>query len=591
VLFLEKKISMKAAGIAIPFAAMLGACGGGDDSSPPPVASIPQLTPATGATLGSCAGLATSLSLPNTTITSATPVAAGALTVAGTDTIPAHCLVSGEMFKRIGPIDGVQYAIKFEMRLPNEWNGRFFYQANGGKDGTVVTASGGMPGGGPTTTGLSQGFAVLSSDMGHENSLYPLGGVPFGLDPQARLDFGYNAVAQLTPMAKNLIKAAYGKGPDRSYMVGCSNGGRHAMVAAARFADMYDGILAGDPGFNLPKASLAQVYGVQQYASISSNDPGTGKADINTAFSTADLNLLSSKVLEKCDALDGAKDGIVSDLHSCQTAFNLNTAVATCTGAPDGTCLTADQKKVLGNVFAGVKNSSGTPLYAPFPFDAGVNGSGWRTWKFAYAVQPIRDPGGLAFIYITPPLSVAEFGTSATAGLDYALGFNFDTDAPKIYASNSIYTQSSIQFDTPPDPTNLSTLKNRGAKMIVYQGGSDPVFSIDDTINWYQGLTAANNGDATNFVRMFEVPGMNHCNGGPSVDQFDLLTPLVNWVEKGVAPDAVKSTARGPGANVVNTEVPADWAANRSRPLCAYPKVAKYKGSGSLEDAASFSCT
>src|SRR6185437_15240444 len=143
-----------------------------------------------------------------------------------------------------------------------------------------------------------------------ENSLYALGGVPFGLDPQARLDFGYNAVAQLTPMAKNLIKAAYGKPPDRSYMVGCSNGGRHAFVAATRFADQFDGILAGDPGFNLPKASVAQVYGVQQYSPISAIDPTTGNPDINTAYSVADMQLLSSKILEKCDALDGATDGI-----------------------------------------------------------------------------------------------------------------------------------------------------------------------------------------------------------------------------------------------------------------------------------------
>ncbi len=204
--------------------------------------------------------------------------------------------------------------------------------------------------------------------------------------------------------------------------------------------------------------------------------------------------------------------------------------------------------------------------------------------------MPIRDPGGLAFLYITPPLSVAQFGTGPTAGYDYAMGFNFDTDAPKIAATDATYTQSSLDWDTPPHPTDLAALKQRGSKMMVYQGGADPVFSIDDTITWYKALTAANGGDATNFVRFYDVPGMNHCNGGPSTDQFDMLAPLVKWVEGGVAPETIMSTARGPGSNVVNTDLPANWAPNRTHPLCVFPKVAHYNGSGSMDDGSNYTC-
>jgi len=176
--------------------------------------ALPQLSAATGASLSSCPQLATAFRFANTTIASAESVPSGTLTWAGRS-IDAHCLVKGEMYRRTGPQDGKRYAIGFEMRLPNAWNGRFFYQANGGIDGTVATAQGG---GGPApTTALQQGFAVISSDAGHSGSSDP----SFGIDFQARLDYGYQAVAKLTPMAKALIAAAYGKPPDRSYFGGC----------------------------------------------------------------------------------------------------------------------------------------------------------------------------------------------------------------------------------------------------------------------------------------------------------------------------------------------------------------------------------
>ncbi len=215
-----------------------------------PIAEPPaaQLSAAKGAPLAACTELAARLQWPRTVVTSAALVPAGSLKV-GERPVAEHCLVVGRMNERLSTVDGQSYAIGFQMRLPKDWNGRFFHQGNGGLDGFVADATGAVSGGGPTTSALEQGFAVLSSDAGHTPRQLPT----FGRDPQARLDYGYAAVGVLTPMARQLIALAYGKGPERSYFGGCSNGGRHAMVAASRYAADYDGILAGNPGFNLPR--------------------------------------------------------------------------------------------------------------------------------------------------------------------------------------------------------------------------------------------------------------------------------------------------------------------------------------------------
>ncbi|HKX39820.1 MAG TPA: tannase/feruloyl esterase family alpha/beta hydrolase [Burkholderiaceae bacterium] len=547
----------------------LSACGGNDDDD-----SLPQLGAASGATLQSCTDLASKISFANTSIASAAAVAAGTLTVAGTP-IAAHCLVKGSMYTRTSTVDGNTYAIGFEMRLPNAWNGRFYYQANGGIDGNVVTATGSVNGGPGLTNALAMGFAVISSDAGHAASLGPF----FGIDPQARLDYGYQAVAKLTPMAKSVIQTAYGKGPDRSYFGGCSNGGRHTMVAAARYADQYDGFLVGDPGFRLPLAAIANIGAYQGYATVASTagDPSTG-------YTAAERTLVANAVLAKCDALDGASDGLIQDTAACQAAFNLDRDVPTCSGARDGTCLTADQKTVIAKRFAGVTTGSGTKIYTSFPFDVGIGGGNTAFWNFT--APPALDSGAVGLIWQVPPEDPATFN-----GPNFALTGSLDTMLAKVQASNATYTESALSFMTPPSPSNLAALKNRGAKMMVYHGTSDPIFSSDDTTAWYETLRSANGGDASNFARFFRVPGMTHCSAGPATDQFDMLTPLVAWVEQGQAPASVTANARGAGnAAGVNADVPSSWSATRSRPLCPYPQVARYKGSGSLETADSFSC-
>ena len=544
----------------------LSACYGSDGK-------LPRLAAASPGALSDCAALSGKLSLANTTISSVAEVAAGVLTVAGSP-VAAHCLVKGSMYSRTSTVDGRTYAIGFEMRLPLKWNGRFFYQANGGIDGFAATATGAVNGGPGLDCPLNQGFAVLSSDAGHDGALGPL----FGIDPQARLDYGYQAAAKLTPMAKSLIQTAYGRPPDRSYFGGCSNGGRHTLVAASRLAEQYDGFLAGAPGYNLPKAAIANIAGAQASATLATS------SDLETGFTATERALVANAVLAKCDALDGATDGLVQDTTACQAAFDLGRDVPTCTGARDGTCLSAAQKTAIGKLFAGATTNTGTRIYASFPYDNGIATVNWASWKFVAPL--VLDSYAVGLIWQAPPENPATFN-----GASFALTGSVDSMLAKVNATSGLYTESAMSFMTPPNPRDLSTLKNRGAKLMIYHGTADSIFSSDDSTTYYNNLRQANGGDASNFARFYRVPGMNHCSEGPSTDQFDMLTPLVAWVEKGIAPDRVVANVRGTGNPAgVNADLPSGWSPVRSRPLCPYPKVARYKGSGSMELADNFSC-
>jgi Tannase and feruloyl esterase len=567
-------------GASLTALALLAACSALPSTEPVATTTTAQLKPAVGASLQQCSTLAAGFKFDNTQLDSAAVAPAGALVLAGKP-IAEHCLVKGAMFKRKG-VDGQDYAIGFEARLPKDWNGRFFYQANGGIDGVIQIAQGAL-GGGPLTGALAQGFATISSDAGHTGKQNPR----FGADPQARADYGYAAVGKLTPMAKSLIATAYGKAPDRSYIGGCSNGGRHAMVAATRFGDQYDGYLVGAPGYRLPNAALAQLWAAPQWKALSTEGatvshpfvPTIKIPDLGTALTAPERQTVANAVLAKCDALDGAKDGLVQDVKACQAAFNLNTDVPTCSGTRNGQCLSADQKRLLAAVYAGGKTSTGQTIYSSFPWDSGISSPNWAAWKFVNS--QVLDPAA-GYIFMNPTRSIDPFNHSVDDGYK------------AIYARSETYKESGDDVITPvgkDNPVNLAALRARGAKMVLFHGVSDAIFSAEDTRQWMDRLNVAQGGDAANFARYFPVPGMNHCSAGPATDQFDMLTPLVNWVEHGVAPQSVVASARGEG-NVggVNAELPSGWSAKRTRPLCAYPSVARYNGPGSVEDAANFSC-
>jgi pimeloyl-ACP methyl ester carboxylesterase len=539
-------------------ASALAACGG-DDAAPPAI------------TLA-CADLtAANLKIAGLKVASAVEVAAsGAL--------PAHCQLNGALNERTG-IDGKPYAIGFELRMPPAatWNGKFFFQGGGGTNGFIVPATGNLLNA-PSGSALALGYAVASTDGGHATGQSDNG---FGIDPQARSDYGYNAVGQVTVAAKTIVEARFGRAPARSYLLGCSNGGRDAMVAASRFADQYDGFVAANPGFNLPKAAIAEQWDTQQFMSAAAS--GQLPKD---AFPAAAMTLVAQRILARCDALDGAADGMVNDRAACQAAFSLAADVPTCSGAPGASCLTAAQKGALQNVFGGPKNSAGQSLYASWPWDPGIAGQNWRFWKLDAGFAPLPfntliGAGAMGFIFTSPP----DQPDLSDAGLGYQLGFSMDNDAPKILATTATYKESAIEFMTPPQPTQLTTLKSRG-KLIVVHGTADPVFSANDTIAWYEALKAADP-NAASYARVFLVPGMNHCAGGPATDRFDMLKTLEDWVEKGSAPDAVTATVNPADPDVMA----AGWPSTRSRPLCAYPKQALLKaGATDLESAASFEC-
>jgi feruloyl esterase len=576
------------------FVAILSGCGGGGGSDNTVVDpnALPQLSAAKSGTLVSCTDLAAKFKFANTTLSSVTLVPAGGLKAsdfadsygpAATTPYPEHCVIVGEMNRRTSAVDGQSYAIGFEMRLPKDWNGRFFYQANGGTDGANVTAVGAVgTGAAPKANALTKGFAVISSDAGHHDAFSY-----FGIDPQARLDYGYMAEVSLTPMAKSLIQTAYGRGPDRSYFAGCSSGGRHTMIAMTRLASEYDGFVAGNPGFHLPQAAVENIWKAQQYAKIATSTiasgANAGQPDISSAVNPSEFALVSKSIAAKCDALDGVVDGISADTIACQSAFDVNRDVPTCApgAARDGTCLTAAQKNTLATIFVG----SGS--YINFFKDPGIISSNWVQWHYLASVD--RDPATVNFIFRTPP-AYTRAQYEATTSLKAALSTDIAASFKEIYATNSTYTQSAMQFMVPVNESNLSAIRARGAKAIIYHGSSDGIFSPADTVKWYDSLKSGTPGTREEYARMFLIPGMNHCGGGPTTDQFDMIDAIVNWVEKGKAPEQVIANARGAGANAVNKEVPATWNPARTRPLCPYPKVAKYNGTGDIESASSFTC-
>ena len=396
-----------------------------------------------------CSELASRLAWPGSHLVAA-QVGEGELVVAGTR-VAAHCRVTGAIHERIGSVDGRRYAIGFELRLPERWNGRFYYQANGGVDGNVLPATGLATSGPASASALIAGFAVLSSDAGHNGAQ----NASFGVDPQARLDYGYAAVAALTPMAKALVAQAYGRAPDRSYIGGCSNGGRHTLVAATRLADQYDGFLVGDPGTVLPRAAIANLVGGRTYAELGGNpaDPGAG-------FSLAERRLVSEAVLRRCDALDGLADGIVHDTRACQAAFDVARDVPTCAGARDGTCLDAAQKSAIARLFAGVRTKNGETVYAPFPWDAGLATADWAGWKFN--APSTRDAGAIADIWQVPPADPARFD-----GRTFMMAADADALLARVQATDTTYRESALSFMLPPGLDDPALLRSRGAKVIV----------------------------------------------------------------------------------------------------------------------------
>jgi hypothetical protein len=499
--------------------------------------------------------------------------------------LPDHCELTAVMHERVGS-GGQHYAIRFHLRLPGQWNGRFLFEGGGGTEGELGLAVGFIGMGVPPA--IAQGYAVVAQDAGHDNATNSVaergGAAAFGFDPQARADYGGASLNPVAQAAKAVIGIYYDHAPSRSYFVGCSKGGQEGMVFAQRYPDVFDGIIAGAPGFSLPRAAIAEAWDTQAFNSLV-EPAGAKSADtrpLSASFSDAQFSVFREAILAACDADDGVRDGITAKFGACSwPRVEKELKHKLCFATVDASCLSETQIQVLARVYSGPRDSAGKSLYSDWPIDAGAGSPGWRIWKIGAAngsvpaINVAMGAPALAAIFTTPPTAVRA---DPQAALSYALAFNFDRDAAKIYATEGSF-RSSAWTDIAARSPHLEAFRSHGGKMIVPQGASDPVFSLNDTLSWYREVDQLERGKASNFVRVFPVPGMAHCAGGPATDQFSAFDALIDWVEKGTAPERILAKA-GPSS---------PWP-GRTRPLCPYPKYARYSGSGSIEDAQNFSC-
>jgi len=497
-----------------------------------------------------------------TALSTATFTAVARLTTtydAGSAAQPAHCVVRGSAAPRTG-VDGKAYETRFELRLPTDWSGRFLYQGGGGNDGVVAPAVGRNTGSFPDT-GLQRGFAVVTTDAGHQGAT-----AEFGLDPEARIDHAYAAHERTATIALTIVSRYYGRAPNRKYFVGCSGGGRQGMMFAQRYPSYFDGIAICAPAMSVSSgATIAAAWDTQTYTAVAPADE-QGQRVLSRAFSDADLALVARGITGACDAADGATDGMVLRPESCR----FDPKRLQCAAAKQPDCLTSEQVAALQKAFDGPRDSAGKSLYVGQPWDPGIATAGWRQWELGTsqtsspnAINATLMAGALAHEFFTPP--DPSFAITQ---------FNFDRDPKRMEAFSAVY-------DTYRDAT-LTEFRTRGGKLLIFHGTADPIFSALESIDYYQRLGRNNGGaDATaTWARLFLVPGMNHCAGGPATDSFDGLGAIVDWVEKGTAPARIGASAR-PGT---------PYFAGRTRPLCPYPTYARYAGSGSLEDGANFVC-
>ncbi|MBI2998149.1 MAG: tannase/feruloyl esterase family alpha/beta hydrolase [Deltaproteobacteria bacterium] len=419
----------------------------------------------------------------------------------------------------------------------------------------------------------------------------------FFLERQALIDQAYNSIDVTTQTAKFLIEAFYGKRPDYSYHVGCSTGGRQGMVFSQNFPDYYDGIVAGAPVYMRQAISLTEVWGVQAIKAIPGPIETTrdGSPTFRLKFPVEDQQLFTRAILEACDGLDGAVDGVIDDLRTCQATFDPATYVfrdtgqhtgqpLRCTGAKTPACLSPAQIGAVKKINEGPRNSAGETIQAPvggsvhphpdntvvgYPYDGGFMApSGIPSRKIGTLTSPPRDlalgVSRIGYEWLDPPDPSFD-----------GLSFDWDTDVDRLVTESPFSSSVSL---------NIEKFRNRGGKIIWYHGISDPGPPSTLTTDYYNALAKKSGGVrwAQRFSRLYLIPNMGHCGGGPATVQFDMLTPLVNWVENGVAPHEIIAS----GTNFTSDQK------ERSRPLCAYPEEARYDGpaGGDLSVADNYRC-
>ena len=517
--------------------ATVAACGSGD-------AATTTAAPATADTSGpmACETL-TGLTLADTAITLAETVPAGPFTPPGANQaleLPGFCRV----------VAMTQPAVNFEVWLPTEgWNGKFHTSGNGGMAGSISYSA--------MATALNRGYAAASTDTGHVRG-------DGGFDanwalnrPDLIEDFGHRSIHLTAVHGKAISEAFYGDAPNYAYYVGCSKGGQQGMMEAQRYPEDFDGIVVGDPA-HMWTSFYANAHLWYALATLDNED---------SYIPPSKVAILGDAVTAACDAIDGIKDGVLDDPRKCQFDPGTLTCAA---GQDESTCFTAAQVQAVKDIWSGPTNSAGDVLYPGLVPGGEAGRGGWSSWvtgQQAYA--------GTHFMAAEDFMRNMVFDDPEW---DFRT-WDYERDLPIALAK----TGEALDADDP----DLRPLRDRGGKLLVYHGWSDSDISPIGTIDYYEEVMSLIGDGASSdealaatkeFFRLFMVPGMGHCRGGPGPDSFDALTAMERWVEQGVAPDQMVASKMADGEVV------------RTRPLCTYPQVAKWNGTGSTDDATNFSC-
>jgi len=498
--------------------------------------------------------------------------------------LPAHCRVEGVIGAHTGAPGNTRYGNHFRLRLPADWNGRFVFQGGGGNNGTVGNALGPLKDG---VLALAQGYAVAAQDSGHGGSA-----PHFALDRQAYDDFAHVGVHQVTQLSKTLIAAITGQAPQRAYFVGCSNGGREAMVSAQRHDD-FDGVVAGAPGYAPYEQWLQNLHALQVVARVAGTPPGQPPNDTSGAYSDAQLQAVHAHFMQKCDALDGLADGLIARPLACVAEAADYRALQCRTAGGDNTsaaCLSTLQIEGLQQLYDGARDSRGRLLWPGFMPGSlelnlrvsylGVPGSARPLGAFHDGVMgnfPFMGYGFRAYPRLTGPADA--LGSYPTNAVAYVAGFDFDTEPAKL-APGRLDFQAGNVDPAAPGP-NYEAFRQRGGRLLIYTGTADNGVQPRGVMQFIDRLRAqAGTQQADAMAALFLVPGMQHCRGGAATELFDQLAPLVAWVEHGQRPDRIEARA-----------APAGKLGDIARPLCPYPATARYDGRGDPARAASFFCT
>lgn len=426
-------------------------------------------------------------------------------------------------------VDGViAGAIHFELLLPEEWNGRF---AMGGGGGLVGSVQNGIRG------SVNDGYATAGTDTGHQaqgtDASWALD------DMEAFVNFGHVAIHRTAEVSKAIIRAYYGKGPEKSYFVGCSRGGGQAMMEAQRYPGDFDGIVAGAPAFHWTGFAALGIHIAQALYPDPSNMT-------KTVLTQEDLDHLYAEIMKQADAQDGLQDGIIDDPAAAE--FNLALVPG----------LTDEQRTAIQALYDGPSSDAG-PIYPGFPIGAEGGKGGWFEWQ----VGPIPDLVNLGFAFST---NIFKYFVFQDPDWDYST-YDFDNWKEDTHLAGTVLNST--------DP-NLDDFAARGGKLILWHGWADAALPAQATIDYYEQVLARDP-NAMDYARLFMAPGCYHCGGGPGISRVDWLGEIVKWVEEDTAPDRIIATKRA-----------GEDSPEMERPLFPYPARAQYDGDGDPNDAANF---